>query len=290
MKIGISTTDFPQTPADILYKKISGFGFSAMQLGFANLSESGFTQDGVYEIPKSIDTGLLKAAGAAERYGLEIAAVNGTFNMAHPDKSARVEGARRFGALAEAVPELGCKIITLCTGTRNTSRMWAPHADNAAPSAWADMTDTMLRLAEIAERHGLTLAIETEASNVIDTPEKTAKVLTETGSGSLGVIMDCANLFRRGEASRANMDGRIRQAFELFGDKVVLAHGKDIKESDGIEFCAAGEGIVNYRLFLQLLGEYGYGGDMILHGVYDEAKMPGALEFMRGQIDARGQA
>jgi len=284
MRVGISTTDFPQTPAEELFGKISGFGCEVIQLGLNNLSESGFANDGIYEIPEVIGGGLLKAAQSAARHGLDIIAVNGTFNMAYPDRDVRMEGVRRFGALAEAVPALGCGIITLCTGTRNRDRLWAYHRANGEPAAWADMMDTMLRLTEIAERRGLVLAIETEASNVIDTPEKAAEALVETGSGNVGMIMDCANLFRRGEAIRRNMDGRIKRAFELFGDRVVLAHGKDIRESDEIAFCATGEGIVNYPLFLRLLGEYGYTGDMILHGVYDECKMPAALAFMRGHI------
>ena len=290
MKIGISTTDFAQTPADRLFGEIRGLGFGVIQLGLANLAESGFVPDGIYEIPESIGGPLIDAAKSAERRGLKIAAVNGTFNMAYPERRARDEGVRRFGELAAAAAgELGCGVITLCTGTRNTGRLWAYHPGNAEPSAWADMMDTMRRLAEIAEKRGAVLAIETEASNIIDTPEKARRALDETGSERAGMIMDCANLFRRGEARRENVDGRIRRAFELYGDRIVLAHGKDIRESDaGPEFCATGEGIVNYGLFLKLLGEYNYGGDMILHGIHDAGKMKAALEFMRSLIAPGG--
>ena len=281
MRIGISSTDFPQMPADRMFGQMAGYGFQVIQLGLTNLTESGFIKDGVYEIPDVIGGGLVGSAMSAKRRGLDIVALNGTFNMAYPDERVRAEGVRRFGLLAAAAVELGCGIITLCSGTRNKSHLWAPHPGNSEPSAWADMSDTLLRLAEIAERYGINIAIETEASNVIDTPEKAKRALDETCSGKVGMIMDCANLFRRGEAFRANADRRIKKAFELYGDRVILAHGKDILESEEPSFCAPGEGIVNYGLFLRLLNEYGYAGDMILHGIKEPSKMPAALEFMR---------
>jgi sugar phosphate isomerase/epimerase len=287
MRIGISTTDFPQMPASLLFGQISEYGFGVIQLGLTNLSESRFVPDGLYEIPETIDAALIRAASSAKRYGLDIAALNGTFNMAYPDQHARDEGVRRFGKLAGAAAEIGCGLITLCSGTRNKSRLWAYHPGNAEPAAWADMMDTLRKLTEIAERHGLTLALETEASNVIDTSEKAARALCEINSDKVAMIMDCANLFRPGEAKRENVDARIRKAFDLYGNKIALAHGKDVQESDGLSFCAAGEGIVNYDLFIELLNTYKYPGDMILHGIYDGAKMKGALEFVKKRAGER---
>ena len=288
MKIGISTTDFVQTEADELFDKISGFGFNVIQLGLTNLSESNFIQDGLYEIPEYIDGALIRAVHSARLFGLNIAALNGTFNMAYPDQHVRDEGVRRFERLAAvAADEIGCTLITLCTGTRNKCRLWAPHPGNAEPDAWRDMTETLKQLTEIAERRGLTLAVETEASNIIDTPQKARRALDEIGSDRVGMIMDCANLFRRGEARQTNVDARIREAFSLYGNRIVLAHGKDVRESDEVSFCATGEGIVNFDLFLELLAEYGYAGDMILHGIYDAQKMPRALSFMRSRIAAQ---
>jgi len=286
MRIGISTTDFKQTPSDELFGRITGLGFGVIQLGLAQLAESNFTKDGVFEIPDVIDGGLIRAARGAVRHGLHIAALSGTFNMSHPDADARREGVRRFDALGGAAGEIGCDLVTLCTGTRSRKHLWAPHPENGGEPAWSDMTDTLLRLVEIAERRNLRMAIETEASNVVDTPEKACLALDAAGSDRVGMIMDCANLFRPGEAKRADVDERIKSAFGLYGDRVMLAHGKDISESEGVSFCATGEGIVNYDLFLELLAEHKYAGDMVLHGIYDEGKMPCALEFMRVRMDA----
>jgi hypothetical protein len=36
---------------------------------------------------------------------------------------------------------------------------------------------------------------------------------------------------------------------------------------------------VDFNYFAELLREFGYEGDMFLHGIYDEGKLPGALKF-----------
>ena len=54
-------------------------------------------------LPEAIAPELASAirAQAAER-GLEMAAVSGTYNMAHPDPSVREDGLRRLGVLLAA--------------------------------------------------------------------------------------------------------------------------------------------------------------------------------------------
>ena len=283
MRIGVCTTDFGTMPAAELFGRISGYGFDTVQFSFADAAESGFVPSGQIEIPERIDGALVRLVAAeAQRRGLPIGAVNGTFNAAHPDPAVRAEGVRRFEGLAAAAAQLGCPIITLCSGTRNPDYLWSPHAANGEASTWADMIAVMRALAAIAGRYGIVLAIETEAANVIDTPEKARRAMEEVSSPRLKMVMDCANLFHPGQARRANAQAAMRHAFALFGGDVVVAHGKDIRESQGVDFCATGEGIVDFPLFVRLLAENRFRGDMMLHGIFDEAKMPAALALMRG--------
>ena len=282
MKIGILTTEFAPCEAGSLFSKIKSLGFEAVQFAFASVTESRFTPDGRIEIPTSISSGLVtKISAAAADNGILVSACSGTFNMAHPDQEVRAEGLRRMESLAVAAGELDAGIITLCSGTRNKEHLWSYHKDNHTDEAWSDMIDTMLRAAEIAERHGLILAVETEYNNIIDTPEKACRMLETVNSSRLGMIMDCANLFHPGDAREGNAGGVIEKAFSFIGSSVVLAHGKDIAESGGIRFCPTGEGIIDYKLFIRLLEQYQYKGDMILHGIFDESKMLSGLAVIQ---------
>ena len=284
MRTGICTTDLKTMPAEQLFEKLNSLGTPVTQLSFASVAETVFIPDGNIEIPAEVDKDVINLIKVcAEKYGVEIAAVNGTFNMSHPDDRIRAEGLRRFEGFAQAVNSLGCRIATLCSGTRNTASLWAPHPDNGSEEAWRDMAETVAAAVRIAEKHNIVLAVETEAANIIDTPEKARRLMDSIGSPNLKMIMDCANLFHPGEAKRENVRPVMRHAFELFGRDVVIAHGKDIRASDGIDFCGTGEGIVDYDLFVELLAEYGYQGDMFLHGIYDEQKLPEAIRYFKAK-------
>ena len=285
MKLGLCTTDFTVRPADALFGRLSELGVGVTQFAFCSVLESDFTPDESIEIPESIPAEAMRAiTREARRHAVAITAINGTFNMCHPDEEVRMEGVKRFAVLCQAAEALGCSILSLCSGTRSRTSLWTYDAHNGDPAAWHDMSESMKRVCELASAHDLTLAIETEASNIIDTPEKARRILDEVGYDGLKMILDAANLFLPGKAKRENVIPTLDHAFELFGKDIVLVHGKDIKESDGIDFCAAGEGIVDFAYMTELLKKAHYDGDFILHGIYDEEKMPHSLALIRQYI------
>lgn len=168
------------------------------------------------------------------------------FPRAHPDRAVREEGLRRMDGFLAAVAALSCPIVTLCPGTHSRMYLWHESDDNNSPEAWIDMLESMRSAARLAENHGVTLAIETEAANIIDTPEKARRIMDGVGSDRLRMILDRANLFHRGEAHPENVRSTIGRAMHCFGRDVVLAHGKDIAESDGIQFCGTDLGMVDF--------------------------------------------
>ncbi len=283
MRTGVCTTDFehkniPLRQADSLFGKIASYGFEAVQFAFSSIAETDFVPDGEIEIPHPIPMKAITAADrAAIQHNLPIRVINGTFNMAHPDGDVRREGLRRFALLTEAAEALGCPYISLCSGTRNRAHLWTWSAENDSAEAWTDMADTVARAVELAEKRGITLAIESEAANIIDTPENARRIMDETGSDHLKMILDCANLFHKGTAHPANVRETIAHACALYGKDIVIAHGKDIREGDGIDFCGTGLGIVDFGYTVELLRKYNYTGDMFLHGIYDEDDMDRAL-------------
>ena len=289
MRIGICTTDFTARPAEELFRGIAQMGYKSVQFSFASITESGFAAGPALEIPPEISPETLAAvARASEKHDLPLVAINGTFNMAHPDPEVRREGVRRFELLADAAAELGCPILSLCTGTRNINSLWRPHPDNGTEAAWADSLDTMRQLCAIAEARSLTIAVETEASNVVRTAALARRMLDEAGSPALKMILDPANLFLPGEARAENAAASLDEAFAQFGDDIVLAHGKDIRPGDGIDFCATGLGMVDFDRMLRLLDARGYHGDWVLHGIYDETDMPRALRWAEEALERTG--
>ena len=71
--------------------------------------------------------------------------------------------------------------------------MWMGHPDNQSTEAWRDLLYTTEQLLEIAERYDVNLGIETEYSNVINTPERAVEYIKEMQSDRMKIVMDCAN-------------------------------------------------------------------------------------------------
>jgi sugar phosphate isomerase/epimerase len=281
MKIGICTTDFPVQTIEMLFERIQSLGISPVQFSFATIGED--------DIPVRIPAEMIRQIRSAisERQ-VEITAINGTFNMIAPDIIERKQGIGRFEALADACRKLDCSVLSLCTGTRSRASMWQWHPDNATDEAWNDLLESIRPIIAIAEQYQIDLGVETEASNVVSSPGLARRFLDEINSPRLKIIMDCANLFHENEAWPENVRPVIKNAFDLLGRDIIIAHGKDIQASPEIVFASPGKGIVDYDYFLDLLKLYGYRGNMFLHGIKDEAEIPSCIGFMRQKLMDHG--
>jgi sugar phosphate isomerase/epimerase len=196
--------------------------------------------------------------------------------MIDPIRDRRVAGMRRLRQLAGACALLGTKIITLCTGTRDPDDMWRAHPANGRPDAWADLLAGMEQALAVAEEHDLSLAVEPETANVIDSPAKARRLLDELRSPRLKIIIDPANLFHVEDLpnQRAVLDA----AFDFLGPDIVLAHAKDVRVVGGVvHHVATGTGALDYPHYLGLLRHLPV--PLIVHGLA-EAEVERSLAFL----------
>jgi sugar phosphate isomerase/epimerase len=271
MRIGIFTSVFErQTLAERL-EAVRDCGLDCVQF---DLSSSG-----VASMPDQIDAALCRQIRVAfSARGVTMSAVNGTFNMIHPDIQARRDGLRRLRELALSCEPLGASVITLCTGTRDPDSMWRRHPDNNLPDAWGDLVHAMEEALIITEETGVTLAFEPEVSNVVDSAHKARLLLDTLCSPRLKVVMDGANIFHAGELP--HMREILEEAIELLGPDIVLAHAKDLDHDGDAGNLPAGTGKLDYPLYLSLLRRAGFTGPLILHGL-TEAQTSDAVTFLR---------
>jgi len=75
--------------------------------------------------------------------GLTMAAVDGTFNMVHPDRAQRAAGLGYLRTVIESCASLGTSMVTLCTGSRDPVNMWRRHPENSSAAAWNDLVKSM---------------------------------------------------------------------------------------------------------------------------------------------------
>ena len=281
MKLGFYSPEISGRNVGEVFAKAKGYGFTEVQYNFLTSHRE--------EMPGEFYPGELEeVAEAALKNGIRITAVNGTFNMVDRDRTRKEEYIRRFRKICEAASFFGAKVVTLCTGSKSTEGMWRYSPESAGEDAWNDLLETTRRIMPLAAQHKLYFGVETEASNVIFTAKRCRRFLDQIGDPRLQVIMDCANLFPAGIAKKENVDATIREAFELLGKDVILAHGKDIAESGTVSFASPGMGIVNYELFFEELKKIGYSGGLILHGVHDPADFPKCVALMKDALRKTG--
>ena len=272
MELGIFAKTFPRPTLDAALDAVAASGIAAIQF---NLSLTGGPS-----LPTEIAPELaerIRAAVAAR--GLTMAAVSGTYNMAHPDPGVRVGGAARLATLIAAAPHLGTRVVTLCTGSRDPEDMWRAHPDNATPAAWDDSVEQIAAALAVAECHDVVLAFEPEHHNVVADAPAGRRLLDTLGSPQLKVVLDAANLIRPGELER--QEETLRDAFDRLGDDLALAHAKDVLPDGTV--VPAGLGGLDYALYADLLGEAGYGGPLVLHGLPEE-QVPASANYVREHL------
>lgn len=124
------------------------------------------------------------------------------------------------------------------------------------PSAYrADVIERIGRMAELAEKSGITLVHENDTDLYGDTVERCLDVLTTVRSPGLQAAFDPANFIVSGEVPYPN-------AYEALHSWVVHVHVKDAHPDRTV--VAAGEGVARWPELLERLRTAGYDGTFSL--------------------------
>jgi len=288
IQIGIFAKHLSRSTPEELFDAIAAYGFNCAQFNAACL--------GIPSLPDAIDQALWRRADRAARsVGVKVVALSATFNLLDENSSRLADSFRRLELLAQGAAILGTDLVTLCSGTRNQQDMWTYHPENQSPAAWRDMTAAMRRALDIAIAHDVYLGIEPEVANVISNAEDAVRLMAELDSDRIRIVFDPANLYRPPTDPRR--DGYvITNALSLLGDRVAIAHCKDVADPiaagavDGghrelYQHVAAGTGILDYRHYISELKRLVPGNvPLILHGLSEE-QTRASVSFIRERIN-----
>jgi sugar phosphate isomerase/epimerase len=289
-QLGVLTSEFERASLEETLDAVASHGIEAVQFQLGSAVPSiplqsslrlGLDVLGEHLSPRLCEDIRRQLA----KRGIVMAAVDGTFNMVHPDQDRRWANLDRLRQLIGYCDALDTSVVTLCTGSRDDI-MWRFHPDNDSPEALADLVAVMKAAAQTAEEHGVTLAFEPEVNNVANSAARARQLLDAVGSPSVKVVMDPANIFKAGELPR--MQEKLTEAFDLLGDDIALAHAKDLDHDGEAGHLGAGEGLLDYPLYLSLLQRSGFDGTIVLHQMHhlDDAGIDARFAFVREQAPA----
>ena len=274
MTLGIFAKTFSRPTVDEVFAAVARHHLHCAHFNFACA--------GLPSLPESIDPAVLEQIRkSAAEHRLGLAGVSGTFNMIHPDTKVRREGLRRLAVIAAACARLETKVITLCTGTRDRHDMWRAHPDNDTPAAWRDLLTSMTKALTTADKHDITLAIEPETANVVNTAHKARRLLNELRSPRLKIVLDPANLFRPSDVKRS--DEILEDAFGLLGNDLVMAHAKELSFEGHPGGLPLGSGLLDWERYLELLRNSQFSGPLIMHG-FEEADAARSIQFLKSKL------
>lgn len=245
MVLGVRAHDFGKLPVEELAERISGKGFRCVQLAPSKAIEGleakreGLNAEMAGRIRKAFD-----------EKGIHIAVLGCYINPVHPEPAERRAQLSRFKEHLRYARDFGCKVVATETGSLNADFSFNP--ENHGERAFELLSDSLGELVGEAEKHGVAVGIEGVSHYVLNNPRRVARLLDKIGSGNLQVVFDPVN-FITGE-NYLSQDGIIKEAFELFGDRMAAFHAKDFTVDNGkINSVQAGRGSLNYPLAFRLL-------------------------------------
>ncbi len=279
MEIGIFARTFESPALAGVLDAVAAHGIRAIQFSVSCMAPT--------DNPQGLDEAAFShARQQMDARNIRAVSLSATYNMVHPDHAAREQGMRHLQLLAARAQDLGTDLLTLCTGTRDPHNMWAAHPLNSSPEAWSDLLAAVEQALTIASDHNVRLGVEPEVSNVVSSPHKARELLDTMQSDRLTIVMDGANVFPKGTIHRQHEI--LDEAFDLLGERIALAHAKDLSRDGEAGHEAAGTGLLDYDHYLHLLHRSGYTGPLVLHSLTPD-QVPGCVRFLQSKLQALSQ-
>ena len=254
MQLGIFSRNYAPIGIGRIFDRITQDGFQCVQFNFSSAGLASLP-------PEWPGAAIEEVSEGAARAGLTLCALSGTYNMAHPDEARRHADRIGFANVVRAAGVMRVPLVTLCTGTRDATNMWAAHPDNGSPEAWSALRAELDFALELAGRHGVALGVEPEPGNVITDATVARRLLDEIRSPRLKIVLDAANLLPPDRQARQREV--VAEAVSLLGADVALVHTKDVGPNG--EAVAAGRGVVDFPQFLKAILSTGYRGPLVSH-------------------------
>lgn len=231
MKVGIRDGMLPVS-FEASFQKAKEIGFDGVEVCMGvKYREHLLWQDG----------GIDKVNDLAAAAGVEVPSLSPggftAYSFTHPTDSTRTEGIAKLQYLAEIAPQLGAKVILVPffgNGKIEDAHINAPR-----------FIDGLKAAAETAEKHGISLAVESTL-----TAEQHQRIIDNVGSSAVGVYYDMGNATGFGYDSPSEI--------RSLGSAISQMH---IKDTGGNH---AGEGDVDFPAVFSATHAIGYDSWFVL--------------------------
>lgn len=245
INLGIRAHDVKAGSLGELVQTIADKGLSSVQLALAKSFPELNTGLG------GLSPGLGKYIGKAfQQKNIEIAVLGCYINMIHPDPNERQKVLERFKEHIRFARDFGCSVIGTETGNVNAKMGYT--VENFREKPFIDVVESVKELVKEAEKFGVIVGIEAGVNHPVYNAILLKRLLDEVNSNNLQIIFDPVNLLTAENYN--HQDKIIKEAIELFGDRIIIVHCKDFVIEEGkLKFAPPGKGLLNYDLVMELI-------------------------------------
>ena len=237
---------------------------------------------------------------------LPVIAISSYTNLIHPDKEKRKHNINYIKMMMERALDLGCPYVASETGTYHKDNDWLWDDKNATEEAYQEFAEVLYDIVKFGKEVGATFIIENYVNNVLFDIDRIQRLFSDINMPNMKLICDPTNYFT--PANYHDRDGMLHRIFNALGDKMVIAHAKDIalsadhsvkmadidadeshsfRGAGGVDLPAAGLGDLNYDLYLQLLGKHHPNIPLIIEHL-DAGDIPRAKAFVDAVLKRQG--
>lgn len=235
MRIGVRGHDYGCASPEEMARRISDAGFSCFQLALHKAIE------GVKPEYGHLSPGFChRVRTAFESRNLEVAVLGCYIDPATQISEKREADLKRFLEQISYCRMLGSNIVATETSG----------CDEANRKVQFDLLlDSVNRMVERAEKFGVFVGIEPVLVHTLNTPELAGELLEKVKSPNLMIVLDPINLLS--PANIEHQDDIIDRCFDIFGDRIVAIHAKDVVIGEDGRFhpCVIGQGLFDHQYF-----------------------------------------
>lgn len=243
LNLGVRAHDFGKLPLEELAARIAAHGLTCIQLAPAKaIAGFGDADPLTPEFARHVRE-------VFARHGIRIAVLGCYINLGDRDAAARARSLARFKDHLRVLRAFDGLVVGTETGSVNSD--YSRHPDNAGEAAFATVLAGVRELAATAAEHDAALAIEGVERYVISSPARLRRLLDQTASPRVRVILDPVNLLCATNHSRQSEI--VAESLALLGEQIDIVHAKDFQITATGEFqeTPAGRGALDYAPLLR---------------------------------------
>jgi len=250
MKLGVNADIFPREIGFDEMIRLTG------DLGYAGIE---FNVQAYDLLPRLWDKGRRRELLAlAQEHGVEFPSIcmntHRTWSLADPDPRIRKTGVGLLGEIIDLAVDLEARVVLLCA--------W--DGEGLEPeTSWELFKASLVEAIPLAEKNGITLALESVDCDFLLTSAKLMQMISEIGADvrpmsaeSLRIYLDVGNA--------ASIGLPVVEEIKAAGERACQMHFKDTEAKFFAQTVPLGEGIVDFDAALAALREIGFDGYVLV--------------------------